>query len=351
MPYYIDAAALAQRGTAITAQHGYITNARAANWQHEAAIAQANGIDLTVNDARIPADVWRDFDRTAKAVMTDPTADVILLDLSPFTRNVDIGKIVSEYRQRGDGELEVRTSVDGNHAKPINRGADTFDGALIPVHSTQVGRQWRELAGMRSEGYDALMDDQEDAVKYVRRRIADDIVNGSKGLQYKNYKSQGIKANPNTLPLSLAASGVNVNLATGTIADARKAIVAALMALQSSGNNAVGDVTFYVSGEIWFNMIGQTDAQRTDKTGIDILREIPGVAAIKRSAQLTGNEFIAGVLSSEYIRPLVGMPVTSTPIPRVTPMDNYHVLVWAATGLQIRADSAGRSGWLYASAV
>lgn len=350
MPYFIDNAGL-QADNALVAQAAYIANARNANWRHEAAIAAASGVNLAVNDARIPADVWRDFDRAAKQVMQDPTMDVILTDLAPLARNVDIGKIVSEYRQRGDGSMEVRTSIDGSHAKPINHGEDKYDGSLIPVHSTQVGRQWRELAGMRSEGYDALVDDQADALREVRRRIADDMVNGTSNLQYKNYKSLGIKANPNTKALNLGAGGVNVNIATGTIADARKAIVAALKTLQSSGNNAVGDVKFYISGEAWFNMISQVDAQRTDKTGIDILKEIPGVRDIVRSGQLAGNEFIAMILSAEYIRPVIGMPVTSTPIPRVTPMDNYHILVWSAAGLQVRADASGRSGVLYAAAV
>lgn len=350
MPYFIDNAGLAT-SPSLVAQAAYIANARQANWNHEAAIAAATGVNLAVNDARIPGDVWRDFDRAAKMVMTDPTMDVILNDLAPLSRNVDVGKIVSEYRQRGDGSMEVRTSIDGNHAKPIDHSKDQYDGSLIPVHSTQIGRQWRELAGMRSEGYDALIDDQADALRHIRRRMADDIVNGTSELQYKGRKSLGIKANPNTLALNLGASGVNVNVATGTIADARKAFVAALKELQGSGNNAQGDVTFYISADAWFNMISQVDAQRTDKTGIDILREIPGVAAIKRSGQLAGNEFIAMVLSAEYIRPIVGMPVTSTPIPRVTPMDNYHILVWSAAGLQIRADASGRSGVLYAAAV
>lgn len=350
MPYFIDNAGL-QSDQGLVLQAQYIGNSRAANWLHEGALLASAGHNLQVNDARVPESVWRDFDRQAKAVMIDPTADVILRDLSPLSRNVDIGKLASEWRVRGDGELEVRTSMDGNHAKPINRGADQFDGVSIPVHSTQVGRQWRELAGMRSEGWDGLREDTEDALRWVRRRIADDIVNGSRGALYKNYQSLGIKRNPNTRALNLGAGGVNVNMVTGTIADAKKAIVAALSALQGTGNNAQGDVTFYLSSEAWFNMIGQNAEDNSDKNGIDVLKEIPGVADIKRSSQVVGNEFIAGIVSAEYIKPLVGMPVTSTPIPRVTPMDNYNVLVWAATGLQIRADVNGRSGWLYASAI
>ena len=80
------------------------------------------------------------------------------------------------------------------------------------------------------------------------------------------------------------------------------------------------------------------------------LRRIPGVAGFKKSDAVSGNEFLAIILSSEYIRPVVGMPVTTTPIARVTPMDDWHVLVWTAAGLQIKADANGRTGVLYASA-
>lgn len=350
MPYFIDNAGLAVHA-GLARQAEYIGNSRSANWMHEAVLLASAGHNLATNDARVPESAWRDFDRSAKAVMIDPTADVIYRDLAPLSRNVDIGKLVSEWRKRGDGELEVRTSMDGNHAKPINRGADEFDGATIPVHSTQVGRQWRELAGLRSEGMDALREDVDDALRFVRRRIADDIVNGSRGAEYKNYKSLGIKRNPNTLALNLGAGGVSVNLVTGTLAEAKKAIVAALAALQGTGNNAQGDVTVYLSSEAWFHLIDLSPADNSDKNGIDILKAIPGVSDVKRSAQLVGNEFIAGIVSAEYIKPLVGMPVTSTPIPRATPMDNYNILVWGASGLQIRADVNGRSGWLYASAV
>lgn len=348
MAYFIDNAGL-QTNSALARQAEYIGNSRQANWLHETALQAAAG--LQANDARIPQDVWRDFDRTVKAVMTDPTMDIIYRDLAPLSRNVDIGKLASEWRVRGDGELEVRSSLDGNHAKPVNRGADQFDGVTIPVHSTQVGRQWRELAGMRSEGWDSLREDVEDAFRWVRDRISDDIVNGTRGVEYKGYSSLGIKRNPNTLPLNLGSAGVNVNLVTGTIADAKKAVVAALKAIKGPGNNARGDVKFYISADAWFNMVQQSPDDRADKTGIDVLRELPGVQDVVMSGQLVGNEFIAGVVSAEYIKPLVGMPVTSTPIARVTPMDNHNVLVWAATGLQIRADANGRSGWLYASAV
>ena len=350
MAYFVDKAGL-EKSAGLRKQHDFIVNARAANWNHETALMQAVGLET--NSARIPADVWRDFDTQTKALMTGDEGGVLLQDLAPFTRNVHIGKIVSEYRRYTDDELEVRSSIDGQHRKPVNHVGYDYDGALVLVHSTQVGRIWRELEGMRSEGYDALLDDQEAAVRYVRKRIADDMVNGTAAVQYKGYTSAGIKAHTNTVPLDLGGGGLNLDMtALGlTYAEAHSVIVAALDALHSGGNNATGDVTFYVSGEIFsnFRRLRNPGGDSTE-TFLEGLQRIAGVAAIKKLDSLSGNEFFGIILSREYIAPLVGMPVTTTPIPRVTPMDDWHVLVWAASGLQIKADGAGRSGVLYASA-
>ena len=349
MPFYIDKQGLAaSRG--LQAQADFIANARASNYRYEGDLAQRHG--LAVNAGQIPAEVWRDFDNQTKQLMTSDEAGVLMNDLSPLSRNVNIGKIVSEYRQYS-ADMGVRSSIDGQHAKPVGHGTYDFDGALVLVHSTQVGRNWRELEGMRSEGFDALLDDQAAGVRFVRRRMGDDFVNGTKDVKYKGYGSAGIKAHANTQALDLGASGVNVNLTTTTkLAEAKKAFVSALKTLQGSDNNAVGNVTFYVSDDIWFNLMNMptdTTVAATDDI-LTLVRRTPGIADIKRTDACSGNEFIGIILSAEYIRPIVGMPVTSTPIQRVTPMDDFHILVWAASGLQIRADAKGRAGVLYASA-
>lgn len=350
MAFFIDKARLAQFAS-LAQHHQAIVNMRRTNNAHEANLF-ATGGSLTANDARLPAEAWRDFDRQTKAVMLGDEGGTLLEDLMPLARTVGVGKIVSEYRKIGDAELEVRTSIDGQHAKPVNRTGFDFDGVVLPVHSTQVGRNWRELEGMRAEGYDALRDDQEIAVRHVRLRTIDNFVNGTTDLAFKGYKSYGIVNNPNTKALNLGASGVNVDLtaAATTYEKAYSAFLAALKTLQGEGNNATGDVTFYVSNAIWFNLMRVANpVVNTTETMLEALRRIPGVKDIKRTDRVTGNAFFAMILSAQYVQPVVGMPVTTTPIARVTPMDDFHLLVWGVSGLQIKADGAGRSGVLYAA--
>lgn len=350
MAFFIDKKGL-ETNSGLKKQHQFIANSRSANWDHETGLMKAAGLE--VNEARIPADVWRDFDTQTKALMLSDEGGVLLNDLMPLARNVHIGKIVSEYRRYGADELEVRSSIDGQHRKPVNHVSFDYDGAIVLVHSTQVGRIWRELEGMRSEGYDALLDDQAAATRFVRKRTIDNFVDGTPDLTYKGYQAFGVKNNPNTIPLNLGAAGLNVDLTSPTLTfdQAWAAFVAALQALQGQGNNAVGNVTFYISDAIWFNLLRIANPGTSNtETILNGLQRIPGVAGFKRTDTVTGNEFLAIILSSEYIRPIVGMPVTTTPIPRVTPMDDWHVLVWGASGLQVKADAQGRGGVLYASA-
>lgn len=352
MPYIVTQAAVAAcRGTA--AQHAFIANSRQVHFEREGHFMQEHR--MAANAAQLPAEAWRDFDRNIKALMTGDEMQGLMADLEPLSRNVNIGKIVSEYRQYGGADLAVRSSIDGNHAKPTDNGSYDVDGALVLVHSTQVGRTWRELEGMRSEGFDVLSDDQTEAVRYVRRRMADDFVNGTTDLTYKGYKSFGIKSHPNTLALNLGAGGLNVDLTSPTLtyADANKAFIAILEAMQGGSNNAVGDVSIYLSSKIWFNLMRPANPtpESVSDNMLTLLGRIPGIREIKKSDAVTGNELFAIIRTSEYIRPIIGMPVTSTPITRVTPMDDFNILTWSASGLQIKADANGRSGVLYASAV
>lgn len=351
MAYIVTKAAAALcRG--LTAQHAFIANARQAHYEREGRFMAEHR--LQANAAQLPAEAWRDFDNNIKMLMTGDEMQGLMRDLEPLSRNVNVGKIVSEYRQFGGADLAVRSSIDGNHAKPVDNSSYDVDGALVLVHSTQVGRTWRELEGMRSEGFDMLLDDQTEAVRYVRRRMADDFVNGTSDLTYKGYKSFGIKSHPNTLALNLGAGGLNVDLTSAslTYADANKAFIAILSAMQGGSNNAVGDVSISVSSAIWFNLMRPANptAESASDSMLTLLGRIPGIREIKKSDAVTGNELFAIILTSEYIRPIIGMPVTSTPIQRVTPMDDFNILVWSASGLQIKADAKGRSGVLYASA-
>lgn len=348
MAFYLDEKIVANSRGA-KSQWAEVGNRRKGFELHERAMAANHG--LIVNEARIPADVYRSMDAQTKQLMTGDEGGVLLDDLLPLAKSVNVGKIVAEYRQVSDAG-SAQSSISGQHAKPMDKVQYDYDGTLVLIHDSAVGREWRELEGMRSEGFDALIDDQAAAVRAVRRKLVDNMLNGEPGVLYKGQASYGIKNSPNTQPLDLGATGLNIDmtLAATTFAQMETVIIAGLKVLQGKANNVETDVTVYLSPEIWFNALRRQTNDGAYETFLTALRRIPGVRDIKKTNAMSGNEFLMIAMSSEFIQPVVGMGLTTTPITRLTPYADYNLLVWTAAGLQIKADAQGRSGVLYASA-
>ena len=174
-------------------------------------------------------------------------------------------------------------------------------------------------------------------------------------MQYKGVEAYGMKNSPNTQSLQLGAAGVNVDLtsASATYADFEKAIIAALTALQGPANNVDMNITLAVSSEIWFNALRTGTTDTNFRNTLEALRNIPGVADIVKSngSQLSGNEFLAWANSDEYVQLQVGMAVNTQPVVRNMFNDPYNFVTWSAAGLLIKADTAGRSGVLYARVI
>lgn len=351
MAFFLDKQIVAN-SRAAQGQWGEVQGRRKAWQANEKHFESMHGIQANAA-ARIPQDVYRDFDSQTKQLMTGDEGGVILDLLLPLARSVPIGKIVSEYRRVSDAS-EAQSSISGQHRKPMDKVTYDYDGALVLIHDAAVGREWRELEAMRSEDLDGLVDDQAAAVRAVRRQMVDNFLNGSAGVVYKGQESFGIKTSPNTQALDLGTDGLNIDLTSPSVtyAEIESVFINALQALQGSANNVESDITFVVSSQIWFNLLRRGTNDMGFRTFLEQLRTVAGVANIvKTNGQnaLTGNEFIAMAASSQYIQPVVGMGVTTTPMQRLTPYADYNVLVWGAAGLQVKADSAGRSGVLYAS--
>lgn len=348
MAFFLDKQILAANGAPARKQYGEITARRRFANNNEAHLASMQGLD--VNVGRIPQDVYRDFDAQTKSLMTGDEGGVLLDDLLPLARSVDIGKITSEYRRVSDGTI-ARSSISGQHAKPVDHVSYDYDGTLVLIHDSAFGREWREMEAMRSEGFSPIVDDQAAATRAVRRKVIDNFINGDSNAVFKGISSFGIKNSPGTVPLNLGAGGLNVDLTSAATTYAQRAsvFIAAITLLQGRANNVEGDIMFYVSPEIWFNQLTTGTNDTRFQTFLEGLQRIPGVAGIKKTNVLTGNQFFAIRMDRQYIQPVVGMAMTTTPMMRTTPFSDYHWLTWMAAGIQVKRDFAGRSGVLYAS--
>lgn len=295
----------------------------------------------------VPYPVYAEMDAQSKAIMRDPNVDVLLDDLMPLARSLNIGKMVHQYRQAGDGGA-VTTSMSGLEPIPNDQTQYKYDGAIIPVHQSGYYREWRELAGLRSEGWDDLLDDQAASVRTVRDRMSSYVLDGREDLQFKGIQSYGIRTGANT-----AKATIGIDLTDpATAPDAVRNEFIRLRDIIRRDNRVTLDLTVYVSPEIaatmdrYYVISGQVTASRTLRQE---LQSLEGIGAIKELSGLEGNELVMGALSQEYIVPLVGQAVSNLALPRQTPFARHQFLVWSAMGLEVRTDYNGRTGWLYAS--
>lgn len=347
MPMYLDKKIVANSSNA-AAQRNQILSMRNAFAANEAAYAERFGMQFNAA-ARLPQDAYRDFDRTIKRIMAGDEGSSIV-NLLPV-RQLPIGKIVAEYGRASDSG-QAQATISGRQAHKMDVAAYDYDGALVLIHDDGFGRAWREVEAMRSEDFDALIDDQANSVRAVSKSINNHVILGVEDVEYKGAQAFGMKTSPNTQALNLGAAGVNVDLTSPTApyADFEKAILAALSALQGAANNVSMDITFGFSSQIWFNALRRGTTDTNFETFLQALRRIPGVADIVRTNgdQLTGNQFLAWANSDQYIQIQSGMAVNTQPVIRQMFNDPFNFVTWGAAGLLIKADSAGRSGVLYA---
>lgn len=297
--------------------------------------------------AIIPQDVYREFDTQTKELMRAPNL-TLLNDLLPLAKGMPVGKVEHVYRQASDSGIVV-TDLEGATPVETDKTQYTYDTSIKVIHKTGFGRSWMEVEGQSTEGFDGMIDDQANSVRLMQETLADHIYNGV-DVTFKGTSADGIKDSAKTVDVDLDSDGLNVDLDSSSTsgADIRSAFIALVDSLRITNNLPV-DITFYVSREIMSNF--QRFYSTSDVgfgTILQALLSLNGVAAIKEDAQLSGNELIGIALDARFIRPLVGMPVSTVPVVRLQPFDNYNFITWANVGLEIRDDYDNRSGVLYA---
>lgn len=314
---------------------------------HNAQFLGANAAFRGNAAAIIPQDVYREFESQTKQLMRAPNL-TLLNDLLPLAKGLPVGKVEHIYRQASDSGVVV-TDLEGTSPVELDKADYDYDSTIKVVHKTGFGRSWMEMEGQRSEGFDGLVDDQANSVRLMQETIADHIYNGV-DVTFKGTSADGIKDSSKTVSVDLDASGLSIDFtsSSATASDIRAAWISLVDALRIT-NNVTQDITFYVSREIMSNF--QRYFSTSDVgfgTILQSLLNLNGVAAIKEDAQLSGNEVVGLVLDAQFIRPLVGMAVTTVPLVRSNPFDNYNFITWSNVGLEIKTDYDGRSGVLYA---
>lgn len=336
----------------------------AANRNHIAQAAMVGNMRSAVNGhnetmtgnaaAVLPRDVAQEFDRQQVELMRANNL-TLLTDLMPLSRALAVGKIESIHRRVSDSG-EAKRSLTGRGTIAIDKAGYDYDSSIKVIHDDGFGRGWMEMEGQRSEGFDGLIDDQANSTRTVLDSMATHIYTGAYDesgnlISYNGTQATGIKTSTKTVAVDLDAGGLNIDFtsAAATPDEIREAWVS-MGAVMRVDNNVGQDVTYYISAaaETNFQRFYGVDAGNNGKTIMAVLKELAGVADIKVDRSLTGNEVVGLVLNAQYIRPLIGMAVSTVPLFRANPMDDYNYMTWANVGLEIRTDYTGKSGVMYA---
>lgn len=323
---------------------------------HEAVhgqMLQANGRSMAANAGLVPRDVYQEFDSVTVERFRSDDGDTFLNDLLPLSTSVSIGKLVHKFRQASDAG-NAQTSMTGQIGVRMDQTEFTYDGAIVPVHDAGYSRNWREWNAQTSEGFDALIDDQRESVATVRRHLADQFLDGHVDKQGNTIVVDGLswtgmRNDSRVAQVDLGAGGVNFDFTdtTKTGAENKAAFIQVRNVLWIS-NNCEQDATYYVSKAIAANWERKFSSSYDSKIIMQELADLMGVASIKVSSKLSGNELMAFPLDRNRIRPVVGMGLNTVAMPRPVYNSNYEFVVWGAIGFEVRTDFAGNTCALFA---
>lgn len=299
----------------------------------------------------LPRDAWQELDGITRRVMRNDEGSAFMNDLMPLAKTVHIGKLVHLYRVSSDAGSVIR-SLSGQVPVPMDKVVYDYRGSPVPIFSTAYGREWREWNTLQSENFDALSDDQEAHSAKIRRDMALYALTGDSGIVVGGYTATGILNSAYSKPVNMgsAVGGANIDLTSdATTNDAIVAFFNTFFGAVLDANLVTQKVNVYVSPEISrrLDQFFSLAAGFKEGTLFDYLLKNRRINKIVTTYELSGNAWFAFVPSSEYIRPLIGMAVGTTPMARLNPTDNYQFLIMGAMGLEIKADYNGKSGVFY----
>lgn len=348
-------------------QKAIVKNSRSATeqWAEVRAVRQAYNLNenrlmremraagMVVNAGLIPQDVYQEFDNVTVERFRSDDGDTFLNDLLPLSRSVSIGKLVHKFRRASDAG-NAQTSMTGQIGVQIDQTEFNYDGSIVPVHDTGFGRNWREWNAQTSEGFDALIDDQRESVATLRRKLADNFLDGHKDkdgntIVVDSLSWTGMRNDSRVAQVDIGASGVNFDftLTTATYAQIEAAFKQVRDVLWIT-NNCERDAVYYISREIASNFERNSSESYGSLKIIERLAQLMGVASIKVSSKLSGNEFMAFPLDGMSVRPIVGMGINTVAMPRPVYNSNYNFAVWGAIGFEVRTDYSSRKCALFA---
>lgn len=319
----------------------YVQNLRK---QHEAQHEQMGkiyGNVLIGNASPLPKDVWGMWDREGIEVQRDVLA--VFNDLSATNSfGLPIGKLVHHFQTITDSG-DVNISLDGRGKAKGDAPLVNYHGTPVPIIDSEFTFGWRQVAAMQSEGMSLDPAAARNSMRKVAEKLEDMTINGDAKIVVGSDQLYGLRNHPKR---NTRATGVTLNGATG--AEWVAEICDAISKLNDA--NFYTPVTFYMNYSDWF-YASCTDmsTQYANKTILQRLMEIPGVAAIVPASKMPVNEFVGVCKRMDVVRILNAMPMTTRAKNRLNPEDDYVTTVMAAAAPELMFDAEDQMGIIHSA--
>lgn len=310
---------------------------------------------MAANEAGfIPTSLYQAFDEQKTEAFTGDDGDVFLNDLLPLSKSVSLGTLEYKWSNTSAGYGNAQTSMSGQLGVERDDVDYGSDGTIIPIHDIGFGTQWRRWHAEVNSGYDTLIDKDRESTRSIRKHLVDNFLNGHRNndgtlIVHGGLSWGGMKNDARVNQVDLGAAGLNFDFSdNANTPEDNKANFITLKNILRNQNKIVAPATYYISLEIEEAWERDFSAQYNGGNIFEELRGLAGVADIKVSDALVGNEIMAYPLGQDYLRPLVGSALATVAMPRLVYNSNIEFVTWGAIGFQIRTDSAGKSPAMFA---
>ena len=305
------------------------------------------------NAGLIPQDLYQDFDRDVVEVMRLDQGDAFLIDLLAMSKSTNIGKLVVKNSRSSDAG-STQTSMSGQTDIKMDQTEKSYDGAIVPITDSGFGRNWREMEAGRSEGYDALLDDNRENAVTMRESLADQFLDGhvdknGNFIVVDALSWQGMRNDSRVASIDLGAGGINFDFTdTAQVFTAIEGAWKEMRDIMWLTEFCSKDLTYYVSNEIASNMERSSSESFDSKEILQRLAGLQKVASIKSTSKLSGNEIMAIPLDGT-VQPLVGMGMSTIAMPRPMYNSNHNFVMVAGIGYRVKTDFNNNTCAMYAT--
>lgn len=298
-------------------------------------VALASQGALLGNALSLPYDMWKTWDNDGVAVQRSILG--VFNDLAASVSTpVPVGKTMAMWQTISDSGA-ASVSLDGRQAGRIDKPVFNYNSTPIPVTKDLFGFGWREVEAARSEGFQLDAAARTNANRKVAEALESLVLNGDSKIVAGGQALVGLRTAPQR---NTRATGVVLNGATGVQWVAE---FVATMKLLHADNFKV-PATIYVNWSDWFYATSTEYAAGYPKKISAVIMEIMGIKEIIPVDSVNANEIIAVIKDRGTIQILNGMPISTMPLFRANPQDEYNFQVMAVVAPQIRFDALGQCG-------